>query len=589
MPVGVPPKGGPLGRSRSRLSASGLTTYLRCPRQWYLTRKVGLSSPSSIGQITGLVIEDALCRVLMHRPGPMESLEALRSWAYDLCQEEAKKAWTEGEEAWNARLWKRDDSDWSTVEVSDYEAKIRNGIDLFLEEVEACYKQNGGPYLETYRSGSIPFRIPSPAWGNEPHFPVPEKIRSLQARDWSVDHAFEWQSQGEELQWNETWEIARPWFKDPRVHQPQRMFHPEGWAAGELDLVLRWDGNVRLIDIKSGHSGSSFSESLQHQLRFYAWLWSRTNEEGMVQSMEGWYLSSNERIEYNAPSNEELTSMDEEFFHINETMRSMGEGASKLPANPFSETADHLHACEGESAGCGWCGVSSENLNTAGPMNEKTRTAMIQGIKIQAPCAPFSEIPSRVDVSGELIAQWGPLPNHFNEPVLGAMLKAGEATIAIEEAEPGAFPSLHDANETKVVIQNALPGVWRDQPRLYVDAHSSIEAQSMELTNSIRIGLLRTRANVEGLILSIRQQSGMRLDGRPWSMLAFHLWDGSHVVEVVAFGSAINERLLGLQPGERIRLIGAELGWRAGLVQLRIDVRKTRIEFPSPTFPSKTI
>ena len=92
MPVGVPPKGGPLGRSRSRLSASGLTTYLRCPRQWYLTRKVGLSSPSSIGQITGLVIEDALCRVLMHRPGPMDSLEALRSWAYDLCQEEAKKA-----------------------------------------------------------------------------------------------------------------------------------------------------------------------------------------------------------------------------------------------------------------------------------------------------------------------------------------------------------------------------------------------------------------------------------------------------------------------------------------------------------------
>ena len=57
----------------------------------------------------------------------------------------------------------------------------------------------------------------------------------------------------------------------------------------------------------------------------------------------------------------------------------------------------------------------------------------------------FSEIPSRVDVAGELIAQWGPLPNHFNEPVLGAMLKAGEASIAIEEAEPGAYPDLHDS------------------------------------------------------------------------------------------------------------------------------------------------
>ena len=261
------------------------------PTPVYLTRKVGLSSPSSIGQITGLVIEDALCRVLMHRPGPMESFEALRSWAYDLCQEEAKNACEEGEDAWNARLWKRDDSDWSTVEVSDYEAKVRNGIDLFLEEVEACYNQNGGPYLEIFRSGSIPFRIPSPAWGNEPHFPVPEKIRSLQARDWSVEHSFEWQSQEEKFNGTKHGRLLDHGSKI-RVHQPQRMFHPEGWVAGELDLVLRWDGNIRLIDIKSGHSGSSFSESLQHQLRFYAWLWSRTNEEGVVQSMEGWYLSA---------------------------------------------------------------------------------------------------------------------------------------------------------------------------------------------------------------------------------------------------------------------------------------------------------
>ena len=85
MPVGVPPKGGPLGRSRSRLSASGLTTYLRCPRQWYLTRKVGLASPSSIAQVTGLVIEDALCRVLMHRPGDVDSIDGLRTWAYEHC------------------------------------------------------------------------------------------------------------------------------------------------------------------------------------------------------------------------------------------------------------------------------------------------------------------------------------------------------------------------------------------------------------------------------------------------------------------------------------------------------------------------
>ena len=589
MPVGVPPKGGPLGRSRSRLSASGLTTYLRCPRQWYLGRKVGLSSPSSIGQVTGLVIEDALCRVLMHRPGMMDSLDSLRTWAYELCNKEAIIAWEDGQKDWNSRLWKRADSEWSSVEVGDYEQKIRNGVDLFLEEVEACFNMNGGPYIDAYRSGEYPFNVPAPAWGETPQFPVPEKVRSLQARDWSVEHSFDWQSIGEHVQWNEAWEIARPWFKDPRVHQPQRMFHPEGWAAGELDLVLRWDGNIRLVDIKSGHSGSSFSESLQHQLRFYAWLWSRTGEEGKVEKMEGWYLSSKERIDYSAPSELELTSMDEEFIRVHRAMREMGEGASMMPANPSQEIGDHLHACTGDAAGCGWCSVSTENLESAGPMNDSTRDSMIQGIQIQSPCMPFSDIPSRVDVTGELIAQWGPLPNHFNEPVLGAMLKAGEVSIAVEEAEPGSYPHLHDAKETNVVIKNALPGVWRDQPRLYVDSESEIVPRSESDVKGTRIGLLRTRANVEGLVLSVRQQSGKRLDGRPWSMLAFHLWDGTHVVEVVAFGSAISERLLKLQPGEKIRLIGAELGWRAGLVQLRIDVRKTRFELSSPTFASKGI
>ena len=175
MPVGIPPKGGPLGRSRSRLSASGLTTYLRCPRQWYLTRKVGLSSPSSIGQVTGLVIEDALCRVLMNRPGPMNSLDKLRAWAYELCQKEAIIAWEQGQEAWLNRLWKHEDSDWSTVEVDDYNQKIRNGVDLFLEEVEACFQQNGGPFVEQFRSLGSPFGVPAPAWGEVSTIPCPRK------------------------------------------------------------------------------------------------------------------------------------------------------------------------------------------------------------------------------------------------------------------------------------------------------------------------------------------------------------------------------------------------------------------------------
>ena len=50
------------------------------------------------------------------------------------------------------------------------------------------------------------------------------------------------------------------------------------------------------------------------------------------------------------------------------------------------------------------------------------------------------------------------------------------------------------------------------------------------------------------------------------------------MAEVVAFGSSINQRLLNLKPGDGVAMTGVELGWRSGLLQLRMDNRKTRLE-----------
>ncbi|MEK9650559.1 MAG: PD-(D/E)XK nuclease family protein, partial [Poseidonia sp.] len=57
-----------MGRTRGRLSASALTTYLRCPRQWLLGYQAGLSGPTRTPQILGVVLEEALCSLMMHHP-----------------------------------------------------------------------------------------------------------------------------------------------------------------------------------------------------------------------------------------------------------------------------------------------------------------------------------------------------------------------------------------------------------------------------------------------------------------------------------------------------------------------------------------
>jgi hypothetical protein len=61
-------------------------------------------------------------------------------------------------------------------------------------------------------------------------------------------------------------------------------------------------------------------------------------------------------------------------------------------------------------------------------------------------------------------------------------------------------------------------------------------------------------------------------------MMNVHLWDGYSVVEVASFGSSITGQMESLRPGQRLKLMAAEIGWRAGLPQLRIDSRKTRLQ-----------
>ena len=584
MPVGMPPLGGPLGRSRSRISASGLTTFLRCKRQWFLGSKVGISGPLRPSQVIGIVLEDALCGLMMQRPGKeFQTFSELKEWMLNLIPKASQEALAEGKILWDEGLWYAPETSWDDVEIESFQARLENGLSLLFEEVEACYEANGGPYLELMRANESPFEVPSPAWGDEPRFPVPDKVRNHELRSWAIpEQAMIWKKPGSPVSWNEALEIARPWTKDPRVHQPQRLFHPERWAAGELDLVLRWDGRIRIVDIKSGDPSSRFAESLQHQLRFYAWLWHETHDGECVDGLEGWYLNGPHRILYDAPLPDEYEEMTSEFFQVNSEMQGMGSGPAVMPVLPQD-------ACDGSAAGCHWCSLARDEDGQWFGDELLSNITSSREVSLTVPSEPLSNIPVRVSVQGKFTGAWGPLPNHFGEPVLGAMLVAGGVQITVEESEPGSYPLLHDQENGELVILDALPGVWRGAPRLYVDSRTRIlpiaqAAKEFEQTDTplsqrmTRIGLLRTRANVEGIVLSVRKRSGVRLDAKPWTMLNVHLWDGHSVVEVASFGSSITGQMESLRPGQTLKLLAAEIGWRAGLPQLRIDTRKTRLQ-----------
>ena len=45
-----------------------------------------------------------------------------------------------------------------------------------------------------------------------------------------------------------------------------------------------------------------------------------------------------------------------------------------------------------------------------------------------------------------------------------------------------------------------------------------------------RLGLIQTRANVDALVVGRSRRSGQRVDGKPWTMVTAHLWDGERVI-----------------------------------------------------------
>jgi hypothetical protein len=548
---------------------------LRCPKQWQFSYQIGLQGPTRPSQILGIVLEDALCELLMMHPPEVAGLDQLKAWAHSNIPNVAEEALATGQGMWDEVLWKSREDAWNEVELASLESRLLDGLSLFFEEVVACFEQDGGPYLNLRRSGQSPFDVPEPAQGSVPSFPLPEKVRDVEKRSWVSSSSPSWSALDTPITWHEAWECARPWFKDPRVHQPQRLYHPEGWASGELDLVLRWDGEIRIVDIKSGSPGSAFAASLEHQLRFYSWLWHETHDGQTVNGMEGWYLDGGHRVAYDAPAKSDMSTLTSLFHQHHRAMQDAEKGVKAFPASPNN-------ACEGDAAGCGWCAVSRSEEGAWSVPEHLKWIASLPEVSMNSPYAPLGDVQGRVAVRGRLTGAWGPMPNHFAEPVLGAVLVVGQQHITVEESEPGAFSQLHEHMEQEVVLVDALPGVWRDQPRLYVDAstvlHPHAEIEEKALPDLTRLGLLRTRANVKGHVIGIRRRSGTRVDGKPWSMLALMLWDGHHVAEVVAFGSSINQRLLALRPGDGVAMTGVELGWRSGLLQLRIDNRKTRLE-----------
>ncbi|MAD55268.1 MAG: hypothetical protein CL972_01395, partial [Euryarchaeota archaeon] len=131
----------------------------------------------------------------MHPPA-LASREALVAWAQGQVSTMAANALAKGKAAWDSVLWKSDPHAWEEVSIASIEHRLEGGLRLFMEEVEACFTAEGGPYLEAHRAGSVPFEVPAPTLGAAPVFPLPGKVRDVELRSWAPQAQATWSKAG---------------------------------------------------------------------------------------------------------------------------------------------------------------------------------------------------------------------------------------------------------------------------------------------------------------------------------------------------------------------------------------------------------
>jgi len=598
MPYVKPPLGGPIGRSRMRLSASSLVAWERGKRDWFLKYKIALKTPKNPEMILGIIIEEALIGLMMESPSSkhipeksiwaswmndveyvptdnapvINSISDLRKWINKKIPDAAKVVWNEGKIKWEKSIYKREDREWEDVGIHLIEKMLTGGIELFLEEITQCFEKKGGPHLEKWRLNGDPFPIPAPCWHKKATHPIPEKVpKHLESNFFDNKYFNNPFTNKGEPNLKEVWEITRPWAKDPRVWQPQRLYHQEGWASGEMDLMLRWEENAKIVDIKASDGKSKYSVGLPIQLRFYGWLIQEIKRiSGLkfeLSGLEGWYLKVPFRKMVDLIHPSELPEETQRLKNIWKEQQETDRVNSKCPIDgEFNLLSNSLESITPKR----WKGESLETI--------------CKNLEPEYPYSKILSIPDRLNVKGNISGKWGPLNNHFGELVHGALIsnsKGGTVNLTLEESQPNSHHKLSELTDGEYVILDAMPGIWRDMARLYVDEKSKIipideyNEGSQELT---RLGRILTKTDIQGLVVSRSLNSGKRLDGRPWTMESCHLWDGEAIIELVAFGSAIGGKFSSIICGDLVKVRSAELGWRNGIPQLRLNPRKTKFE-----------
>ena len=573
----------------NRLSASQVNTWKACPRLWYYEKVRRFVMPQIPILYVGRAVEEAICKTLKESPSlivssapadiyaptplddegrpdrnydkkwPAEQLlllpdskwptnsDSLLEWANQrvlshlaVCLEEMRIEWSKHDR--KAGDWEAD------VDIERCERMAKNGIRLHMDEVNSCMTTVRQEEVDAWRTGKRDF------------WPAPD------GRGYSMDvHPL---AQTGAVTLIEAWEIARPWFVDPDA-KPFMMnaVHPEHWFQGEYDLVYRWGGQKKIVDIKASLGNSDRSGDYVEQLRMYAYLWWSTHDKEPVDSLEIWYLAADTIKTIEVPSEMELEKLGAELQSMWSQLREETPRIERCPPNPApmrtfgpggvpSDEAPKVSRCQR----CDW-----SHICPGGEFKDEQPNGgsfHLPGLVTETEGTPLDAIKTRHTVTGQVHA----IINGNRPRITIAEGNSAFADVQIQASEykEGGPTMPEDLKKGDLVcVENAFFQInYKGALILKVDPFARV-VRMQEGDEEISLHTPRARWNVIGTVVYRTEKRGVSARG-DWCRKGLMLMDEFGSLKVEGWQADWGTQYGMLKPGDRVVItnIGID-GWAA--------------------------
>ena len=564
-----------------RLSHSSRWGHGLCPRAWFYEREWGWKGEALPILVFGHAVEECVCRVLRENPslvaanavsevfdsptrelgaywrrrdrlntiidqrpeaawnGPLlipmgetyGDIESIMDWADARIAVHWPRAIASAHESWLADANRSGDwEEFMNARGHQGPQLAAAGIELHLEEVAKCLAAGGGAGLMDFRAGQ------------RPDIPAPDGFPATHDQTHPC-------AKGEgDVSLLEAWELARPWFVDPEAGTfTQQAILPDGWFQGEYDLVYRWDGTSRIVDLKASDGRSEWAASYPVQMQTYAWLWWASHgKDEEVTGLETWYLGDGSRKVYPPPNTNEMQQFEDELHDFWEQHIATKGRRDIADYPPQPASVPSFAPGGGEQVGetdsserCRQCYWAGECEGSGRKVDHDGATEFVDHDGSSHPLNNVSELVPRITVEGR-IGTWKPNPWRFGgiAPALSLFTGGGSLWCSPYKGGPLAIADGISGGTSVRIEGGYLAPTRNGGVQLKLDEHTTINAIEKDEFEGHQSPTALHRANIRGRVMSLSGGEGETNWGK-WKRWGAELATADGPIEISAMSENI--------------------------------------------------